>query len=394
MAKAVIVSACRTAGGKFGGQFAKLTATDLGAAALKEAVARSGAPAEAIEEVIMGNGWQAGVGANPARNAMYKAGIDQTVPAFTVNIRCGSGLRTIMLAADRIRLGDAKVIMAGGMESATKAPYILAEARWGFRMGEQKAADVLHVDGFLCPLAGRLMGQITDEVVIPELGITREEQDEFSYHSHMKAAAAIEQGLFKDEIVPITIKDKKKGEIVIDTDEIPRKDTTVESLAKLPTIFKKDGTITAGSSSALCDAGSAVMVADSDWAKAQGLKPLAEIVSYAVAAVDAEHFPIAHVKAMDIALKKAALFIEDMELIEINEAFAAQVIACHRKMPFDMSRLNVHGGAIALGHPIGASGTKILTTLIYSLKQQGKSLGLASACIGGGQGVAMIVKLI
>ncbi len=394
MAKAVIVSACRTAGGKFGGQFSKLTATDLGAAALKEAVARSGAPAEAIEEVIMGNGWQAGVGANPARNAMYKAGIDQTVPAFTVNIRCGSGLRTIMLAADRIRLGDAKVIMAGGMESATKAPYILAEARWGFRMGEQKAADVLHVDGFLCPLAGRLMGQITDEVVIPELGITREEQDEFSYHSHMKAVAAIEQGLFKDEIVPVTIKDKKKGEIILGTDEIPRKDTTVESLAKLPVIFKKDGTITAGSSSALCDAGSAVMVADSDWAKAQGLKPLAEIVSYAVAAVDAEHFPIAPVKAMGIALKKAAMSIDDMELIEINEAFAAQVIACHRQMPFDMSRLNVHGGAIALGHPIGASGTKILTTLIYSLKQQGKSLGLASACIGGGQGVAMIVKLI
>ncbi len=394
MTKAVIVSACRTAGGKFGGQFSKLTATDLGAAALKEAVARSGAPAEAIEEVIMGNGWQAGVGANPARNAMYKAGIDQTVPAFTVNIRCGSGLRTIMLAADRIRLGDAKVIMAGGMESATKAPYILAEARWGFRMGEQKAADVLHVDGFLCPLAGRLMGQITDEVVIPELGITREEQDEFSYHSHMKAVAAIEQGLFKDEIVPVTIKDKKKGEIILGTDEIPRKDTTVESLAKLPVIFKKDGTITAGSSSALCDAGSAVMVADSGWAKAQGLKPLAEIVSYAVAAVDAEHFPIAPLKEMVIALKKAAMSIDDMELIEINEAFAAQVIACHRQMPFDMSRLNVHGGAIALGHPIGASGTKILTTLIYSLKQQGKSLGLASACIGGGQGVAMIVKLI
>ena len=262
------------------------------------------------------------------------------------------------------------------------------------RDAEQKAADVLHVDGFLCPLAGRLMGQITDEVVIPELGITREEQDEFSYHSHMKAVAAIEQGLFKDKIVPVTIKDKKKGEIILGTDEIPRKDTTVESLAKLPVIFKKDGTITAGSSSALCDAGSAVMVADSDWAKAQGLKPLAEIVSYAVAAVDAEHFPIAPVKAMGIALKKAAMSIDDMELIEINEAFAAQVIACHRQMPFDMSRLNVHGGAIALGHPIGASGTKILTTLIYSLKQQGKSLGLASACIGGGQGVAMIVKLI
>lgn len=394
MAKAVIVSACRTAGGKFGGQFSKLTATDLGAAALKEAVARSGAPAEAIEEVIMGNGWQAGVGANPARNAMYKAGIDQTVPAFTVNIRCGSGLRTIMLAADRIRLGDAKVIMAGGMESATKAPYILAEARWGFRMGEQKAADVLHVDGFLCPLAGRLMGQITDEVVIPELGITREEQDEFSYHSHMKAVDAIEKGLFKDEIVPVILKDRKKGELILDTDEIPRKDTSIESLAKLPVIFKKDGTITAGSSSALCDAGSAVMVAGDDWAKAQGLRPIAEILSYSAAAVDAEHFPIAPVKAMDIALKKAGMTMDDMELIEINEAFAAQVIACHRKMPFDMGRLNVHGGAIALGHPIGASGAKILTTLLYALKQQGKSVGMASACIGGGQGVAMVVRLI
>lgn len=394
MGKAVIVSACRTAGGKFGGQFAKLAATDLGAAALKEAIVRSGASSDVIEEVIMGNGWQAGVGANPARNAMYKAGISQEVPAFTVNIRCGSGLRTVMLAADRIRLGDAKVIIAGGMESATRTPYILPEARWGFRMGEQKAQDVLHVDGFLCPIAGRLMGQITDEVVIPELSITREEQDEFAYHSHMKAAAAIEQGLFKDEIVPVVVKDKKKGEISLDTDEIPRKDTTVESLAKLPTIFKKDGTITAGSSSALCDAGSAVMVADEDWAKAEGLTPLAEIVSYAVAAVDAEHFPIAPVKAMDIALTKAGMSIQDMELIEINEAFAAQVIACHRKMPFDMDRLNVHGGAIALGHPIGASGTKILTTLIYSLRQQGKSIGLASACIGGGQGVSMIVKLL
>lgn len=397
MGKPVIVSACRTAGGKFGGQFSKLAATDLGAAALKEAVARSGASADVVEEVIMGNGWQAGVGANPARNAMFKAGIDQSVPAFTVNIRCGSGLRTVMLAADRIRLGDAKVIMAGGMESATRTPYILPEARWGFRMGEQKAADVLHVDGFLCPIAGRLMGKITEEVVVQELSITRAEQDEFSYHSHMKAVAAAEKGLFKDEIVPITVKDKKKGELVIDTDEIPRKDSTIESLAKLPAIFADKGgtgTITAGSSSALCDAGAAVMVADSEWAKAQGLKPLAEIVSYSAAAIDAEHFPIAPVKAMEIAFQKAGMTMKDMDLIELNEAFAAQVIACHRKMPFDMDILNIHGGAIALGHPIGASGTKILTTLLYSLRQNGKSIGMASACIGGGQGVALIVKLL
>lgn len=397
MSKPVIVSACRTAGGKFGGQFLKLAATDLGAAALKEAIARSGASADVVEEVIMGNGWQAGVGANPARNAMFKAGIDQSVPAFTVNIRCGSGLRTIMLASDRIRLGDAKVIMAGGMESASRTPYILSEARWGFRMGEQKAQDVLHVDGFICPLAGRLMGKITEDVVVPEFSITRREQDEFSYHSHMKAVAATEKGLFKDEIVPITIKDRKKGEIIIDTDEIPRKDTSLESLAKLPAIFgSKDGsgTITAGSSSALCDAGAAVMVADDEWAKAEGLKPLAEIISYSAAAVDAEHFPIAPVKAMDIAFKKARMDMKDMELIEINEAFAAQVIACHRKMPFDMDLLNIHGGAIALGHPIGASGAKILTTLLYSLKQNNKGIGMASACIGGGQGVAMIVKLL
>ena len=293
MGKAVILSACRTAGGKFGGQFAGLSATDLGAVALKEAIERSGASKGVVEEVIMGNGWQAGVGANPARNAMFKAGIDQTVPAFTVNIRCGSGLRTIMLACDRIRLDDAKVIMAGGMESASKAPYVLPEARWGFRMGEQKALDVLHLDGFICPLAGRLMGQITDDVVVPEFSITREEQDEFSYNSHMKAVAAIDQGFFKDEIVPVVIKDRKKGDKIIDTDEIPRRDTSIESLAKLPAIFKKDGTVTAGSSSALCDAGSAVMVADDAWAKAEGLKPIAEIISYAVAAVDAEHFPIA-----------------------------------------------------------------------------------------------------
>lgn len=394
MAKAVILSACRTAGGKFGGQFLKLSATDLGAVALKEAIIRSGASADVVEEVIMGNGWQAGVGANPARSAMYKAGIDQAVPAFTVNIRCGSGLRTIMLASDRVRLGDAKAILAGGMESASNTPYILRDARWGMRMGEKKAEDVLHADGFICPLAGRIMGEITEDVVIPEFSITRHEQDEFAYHSHMKAVDAIEKGLFKDEIVPVVLKDRKKGELILDTDEIPRKDTSIESLAKLPAIFKKDGTITAGSSSALCDAGSAVMVAGDDWAKAEGLKPIAEILSYSAAAIDADHFPIAPVKAMEIALRKAGMTMDDMELIEINEAFAAQVIACHRKMPFDMIRLNVHGGAIALGHPIGASGAKILTTLLYTLRQQGKSVGMASACIGGGQGVAMIVRLI
>ncbi|MDR1934749.1 MAG: thiolase family protein [Candidatus Accumulibacter sp.] len=395
MNKIVILSACRTAGGRFGGQFASLDATDLGGAALKEALARSGVPAAEIGEVIMGNGWQAGVGANPARFAMSKAGIPMSVPAFTVNIRCGSSLRTLMLAGDRIRLGDASVMMAGGMESATRAPYVLPEARWGFRMGEQKALDVLHADGFFCPMTKKLMGEITENWVVREFSISRKEQDEFACNSHAKAVEAIEKARFKDEIVPIVVKDRKKGDLVFDTDENPRKDTTVESLGRLPAIFAKEGgTITAGSSSALCDAASALVLADAEWARAHGLKPLAEIVSYAVTARAPEHFPIAPVDTVKLALSSAKMNLDDIDLIEMNEAFAAQVIACHRLLPFDTDRLNVCGGAIALGHPIGATGAKILTTLLYSLKRLGKETGVAAACVGGGQGVAMVVKML
>lgn len=395
MTKPVILSACRTAGGKFGGQFQKLEATDLGAAALKAALVRSGAEGADVAEVVMGNGWQAGVGPNPARFAMYKAGIGMTTPAFTVNIRCGSGLRAVMLASDRIRLGDADAVMAGGMESASRVPYILPAARWGFRMGEQKAADVLHADGFLDPMTGKLMGELTEAGVVREFEITRQEQDEFACDSHAKAVAAAAAGCFKDEIVPVTVKDRKRGEIVLDADEIPRADTTVESLSKLPTIFAKDGgTITAGSSSALCDAASALVVAGGEWASSRGLKPMAEIVSYAVTSLEAERFPIAPVYSMTKALERAGMSIGDMDLIEINEAFAAQVIACLRMLPFDRAKLNVRGGAIALGHPIGASGAKILTTLLYALKREKKELGMASACIGGGQGVAMIVRML
>lgn len=395
MGKQVIVSACRTAGGKFGGQFTKLEVTDLGAYALRETLARSGVAAEDVDEVIMGNGWQAGAGSNPARQAMYKASVPAKTPAYTVNIRCGSGLKTVMLACDRIKTGEAKAILAGGMESASNTPYLLPGARWGFRMGEQKALDSLHKDGFLCPLTGKLMGELTEQFAVKEFSISRAEQDEYAFESHMKACAAIEKGYFREEIIPITIKDRKRGDIVYDTDEIPRRDTTVESLTKLPAIFAKEsGTITAGSSSALCDAASAVMVADSQYAETNGLKPLAEIVGYAVAAVEPEKFTIAPVPAMQAALRQTSLTVEDMELIEINEAFAAQVIACRRMMPFNAEKLNVCGGAIALGHPIGASGTKILTTLIHSLRRTGKELGMASACIGGGQGVAMIVKML
>ena len=391
MSNPVIISAVRTAGGKFGGGLMKLTGPELGTIAIKAAIERAGIKGEDVDEVILGTGWQAGVGANPARIAMYHAGIPCSVPAFTVNIRCGSGLRTMMLAADKIRLGDANVVVAGGMESASNVPYILPKARWGFRMGEQKALDVLHKDGFLCPIAGKLMGESCEDIAA-EYHITRQEQDEFALASHQKAAAASKAGLFKDEIVPVVLKDRKKGEIVIDTDEIFRADTSLEQLAKLPTIFKKDGgTITAGSSSALCDCSSIIIIASAEWAKERGIKPIAEILGYAAGALEAERYPLGPVVAMPKALERAGLKLSDMDLIEINEAFAAQVIACHRELKFDMNKLNVHGSAIALGHPIGATGAKITTTLINALGQQGKELGISSAWIGGGQGVDMVV---
>ena len=391
MGMPVILSACRTPGGKFGGALKGLDAPTLGGIAVAEAVRRAGVEPNIIGEVILGNGWQSGVGANPARIAEHRAGLPADIPAFTVNKRCGSGLKAAMLIADKIRLGDISAGVAGGMESASNVPYILSDARWGFRMGEKPAADVLHKDGFLCPLAGMLMGA-TAEVLAEEGGITRTEQDEYARESHRKACRAIVEGWFKDEITAIVLKDKRKGEVVVDTDEIPRPDTSLEALAKLPTIFKKDGTITAGSSSALCDAGSAGLIADADWAKAHGLKPLAEIIGYASGALDALHMGLGPVVAIPKALKKCGLTLDDMDLIEINEAFAAQILACHRKMPFDMEKLNPCGGAIALGHPIGATGMKILATLVHSLIRLDKELGIVSACIGGGQGVAMVIR--
>jgi acetyl-CoA C-acetyltransferase len=342
-------------------------------------------------EVILGNGWQAGVGANPARIALHRAGLPQSIPAFTVNKRCGSSLKAAMLGADKIRLGDMVAVAAGGMESASNAPYILPDSRWGYRMGEKKVLDALHKDGFHCPLADMLMGA-TAEILVEEYAISRKEQDEFSLNSHKKALAAIEGGLFAEEIVPVTLKDRKKGTILFDTDEIPRSDTTMETLGKLPVLFKEDGTITAASSSALCDAGSACIIADSDWAAAQGYTPLAEILGYASGALDAVHMGLGPVVAMPKALEKAGMALEDMEIIEINEAFAAQILACHREMKFPMEKLNPLGGAIALGHPIGATGGKILATLTYALKHQKKEFGIVSACIGGGQGVAMVLK--
>lgn len=390
MQKAVIVSACRTAGGKFGGSLKTEIASDLGALAIREAVKRSGLSPADIEEVVMGNGWQAGTGPNPARIAAWKSGVLQNSPAVTVNKRCGSGFKAVMQIADRVRLGDIKAGLAGGMENASNVPYILPEARWGHIMGEKKTLDVLHQDGFQCPLAEMMMGE-TAELLAAEYGISRAEQDVFALESHRKAVAAIESGAFKDEILPVAIR-RKNDSVLFCVDEIPRKDSTMEKLGALPPVFRKEGSVTAGSSSSLCDAASALVVAGSAWAQANGYKPLAEILGYASSTVKPDHMGLGPITACPKALAAAGLTLEDMDLIEINEAFAAQVLAVWKEMPFAMDKLNVHGGAIALGHPIGATGARILTSLVYALRANDKELGIATACIGGGQGIAVVLR--
>ncbi|MDN5347608.1 MAG: acetyl-CoA C-acetyltransferase [Clostridia bacterium] len=386
----VIVSAVRTSGGKFGGKFKNHTAVDLGEAVVKEAVRRAGISGEEVDELIFGCGWQAGAGPNVARLVTVKSGLPVDVPAFTVNIRCASGLKAVALAAQSVIAGESEVVVAGGTESTTNVPYILPEARWGQRMGDKLVVDVMHKDGFMCPLAGMLMGA-TAEILAERYNISREEQDQFALESHQKAVRALEEGKFKEEILPIEIKSGKTVE-TYDGEEIPRKDTNLEALNKLPPVFKKDGTVTAGNSCALADAAAAVVVMSEQKAKALGLKPMAAIRSYAYTGVDPKVMGIGPVKAIPIALKKAGLELKDIDLIELNEAFAAQVLACERELKWDRSKLNVHGGAIALGHPVGATGAKILTTLLYALKTYDKTLGLISLCIGGGQGIAMVVE--
>mgnify|MGYP000902521918 FL=1 len=390
MKGAVILGACRTAGGSFGGSLKALEAVDLGAAVIREAVKRAGIDPAHVGELVMGNGWQAGNGPNPARIAGWRSEALKDVPAFTVNMRCGSGLLAVALGADKVRLGSADAVVSGGMESASRVPYILPDARWGHTMGEKAVPDLLHRDGFQCPLSGMLMGR-TAEILASEYGISREEQDAYSAESHRRAVEAIDGGAFKKEILPVEVRVKKET-ILFDTDEIPRRDTGIDKLARLPSIFMENGTVTAGSSSALCDAGSAVVVAGSEWAGAEGLAPLAEILSYSLATVPPDHMGMGPVPAIKNALDQAGLSLGDIDLFEINEAFAVQVLAVQRELRFPLDRCNIHGGAIALGHPIGATGAKILTTLLHSLEERGKEIGCAAACIGGGQGVAMIVR--
>ena len=390
MKEIVIVSAVRTPIGSFNGGLASVAAAELGAVVIKEAVKRAGLTAGQIDEVIMGHVIQTAQGQNTARQAAIKAGLSEDTPAMTINKVCGSGLKTLALAAQAIKAGDADIIVAGGMENMSQAPYAMDKARWGMRMGDGKITDVMIKDGLWDAFNDYHMG-ITAENVAEKYGITRKEQDEVSLSSQEKAVKAIESGAFKDEIVPVVIKGKK-GDTVFDTDEYPKKGSTMEGLEKLKPAFKKDGTVTAGNASGINDGAAAFVVMSGEKAKELGIKPLVKIVSYANAGVAPEIMGIGPVPATRKALEKAGMTMADIDLIEGNEAFAAQFCAVGKELGFDQAKVNVNGGAIALGHPIGASGARILVTLIYELKKRSLKKGLATLCIGGGQGVATIVE--
>ena len=393
MREVVIASAARTALGSFGGTLKDVPAAELVAIVIKEAVKRAGINPEQVEEVVMGNVIQAGLGQNVARQATLKAGLPNEVPAMTINKVCGSGLRTVALAAQMIKAGDADIVVAGGMENMSAAPYVLDKARWGQRMGDGKLVDTMIKDALWDAFNNYHMG-VTAENIAKQWGLTREMQDEFSASSQAKAEAAIKAGKFKDEIVPVVIPQRKGDPIVFDTDEFPRFGTTVEKLAKLKPAFVKDGTVTAGNASGINDGAAAFVVMSAEKAAELGVKPLAKIVSYGSKGLDPAIMGYGPFHATKKALEAANLTVEDMDLIEANEAFAAQSLAVAKDLNFDMSKVNVNGGAIALGHPVGASGARILTTLLYEMEKRDAKRGLATLCIGGGMGTALIVERV
>lgn len=390
MRKVVIAGAARTAIGAFGGSLKDIPARKLGAVCIKEALRRAGVDPAMVDEVVMGNVLQGGLGQNVARQMAMDAGVPKEVPAFTLNKVCGSGIRAVSLAAQMIKAEDADIIVAGGAESMSMSGYISTATRWGARMGDVKMVDQMLNDGLVDAFYGIHMG-ITAENVCDQWGITREELDSFAAASQQKAVEAVASGRFRDEIVPVEIPQKKGGVKVFDTDEYPRDGVTAESISGLRPAFKEDGLVTAGNASGLNDSGSAVVVMSAEKAEELGIEPLCEIKSYASAGVDPRIMGIGPVPSSRKALEKAGLSIDDIDLIEANEAFAAQSVAVAKELGFDDEKLNVNGGAIALGHPIGASGCRILISLIYEMKKRDLKTGLATLCIGGGQGTAMIV---
>ena len=390
--QAVIISAARTPTGKFQGALKGFSAPELGALAIKAAVERAGVKGEDINEVIMGCVVQAGVGQAPARQAALKAGLPAEVSALTVNMVCGSGLRSVALAGQAIQLGDAEIVVAGGMESMSNIPYAMPGARDGYRMGNQTVIDLMIHDGLWCPFENWHMGN-TGEVVAEKYSITREEQDSFAFNSHRKAHEATEAGRFKDEIVPVEIPQRKGDPIVLDYDETIRPETTEETLAKLKPAFKKDaGTVTAGNAPGVNDGASAVVVTSAEKAKELGIEPLARIVASATSGIEPKLIMMAPVQGVLNVLKKAGWEMKDVDLFELNEAFSVQALGVMKELGLDMEKVNVNGGAVALGHAIGNSGGRVLTTLLYEMKRRGVKRGVAALCLGGGNSVAMAVE--
>lgn len=389
--EAVIISAVRTPVGKFLGALKGFKATDLGAIAVREAVKRAGVSADEVDEVIMGCVIQAGLGQNPARQAALRGGLPDTVSAVTVNKVCGSGLKAIMMAAQGVQLGDTDIVVAGGMESMSNAPYLLPKAREGYRLGHGAIVDTVINDGLWCAFDDQHMG-CTGEVVSERFHVSREEQDEYALNSHRKASAAIKAGKFQEEIVPIEIPQRKGPPIIFETDEPVREDTSLESLGKLKPAFKEGGTVTAGNAPGVNDGASAVVVTSRERARSLGIEPLAKIVGQATSGVEPKLVMMAPVEAIKKLLKKTGWSIDDVDLIELNEAFAVQAVALIRELNLDPEKVNVNGGAVALGHAIGQSGSRILTTLLYEMKRRDAHRGIAALCLGGGNAVAMAVE--
>ena len=386
-----IVGAVRTPIGKFGGSLANLTAADLGVSVVTESIRRAGIAPEDVGELIFGNARQAGGGPNPARQISVRSGIPETVPAYTVNQACGSGLKSVVLAAQELMLGRSKVVVAGGAESMSRVPYFVEGARWGARLGNKKLVDGMYQDGFLCPLANQIMGE-TAETLAVEYGIARDEQDAYAAESQRRAGAAEAAGRFDAERITLTLEGRKGEQVAFTTDEHVRTDADIEAMRKLAPVFSKDGTVTAGNASGITDGASAMVIMTGDALAASGAASLGRIVDYEISGVDPRRMGIGPVPAVRALLARRGLAMADIDVVELNEAFAAQVLACDRDLGFDRERLNPNGGSIALGHPIGCTGARILTTLVHELARRNGRYGLATLCVSGGMGLALLVE--
>jgi acetyl-CoA C-acetyltransferase len=389
VADVFILSAVRTPIGKFGGSLASQTAADMGVVAAKASMERASIQPEQVQESIFGNGRQAGGGPNVARQISVRSGVPEAVPAYTVNMACASGMKSLALGFEEIANGNLDCVLAGGTESMSRLPYYL-QARWGLRMGNQELVDGMYRDGFFCPMAKMVMGE-TAEVLAEQYKIGRDEQDQFALCTQMRAEAAIKAGKFKDEIVPVTL-EGKRGTTIFEVDEHPFAGATLEKMAKLPPVFSKSGTITAGNSSGITDGAAAVVLASESFVKENALKPLARIVGYTQTGVNPKIMGIGPVPAIRKLQEKLGLGVPDFDLVELNEAFAAQVLACDRDLHFDRDKLNVNGGAIALGHPIGCTGTRITVTLLHEMRKRKARRGLATLCVSGGMGMALAIE--